>query len=162
MEKFSFHFSSSNKTIDFSDNDKDVYYKNLGSDTVILDSGTSFMMMPNSILTWFQEVLFSRGTHCTYDYHVSSLLCSCITSNYIDQFPDLKFTMSGHNYFIPREEYLGPRQFTQCQILISNGDVIGSNTWLLGIEFMENYYMVFDNENYRVGMGVSKVASERI
>ena len=35
-------------------------------------------------------------------------------------------------------------------------------TWVLGIDFMENYYVAFDNENYRVGLAPSYNASPRI
>jgi len=39
---------------------------------------------------------------------------------------------------------------------------VGSGDWMMGINFWENYYMVMDNDNMRIGIAPSKVASKRV
>ena len=80
-----------------------------------------------------------------------------------DVFPDFKFTIEGHEYYLPKEDYLIVDRnplFKQYQIKIMVNAQIPH--WILGLNFMKNYLTVFDQEDKKIGFGLSKVASLRL
>ena len=86
-------------------------------------------------------------------------VCYCLGDNYLDYFPDLVFHIDGHQYFIPKESYV-IRTGGICQIAIMTHDSM--SLWILGLNFFENYYTVFDQENLRVGFAINKNADPRL
>ena len=73
------------------------------------------------------------------------------------------FHINGEEYILPKENYIyrskKPGKDAICGIMILEG---GKDTWILGLNFFPNYYTVFDQENQRIGLGVSKNAIKRI
>ena len=66
--------------------------------------------------------------------------------------PDLEYVIEGVKYFLPRESFtlcFGNR----CSFKIMSHRVI--KLWLLGLNFFENYYTVFDQEEMRIGFAPS-------
>ena len=65
--------------------------------------------------------------------------------------------MGGTRYSIPREEwYVRSAEDGKCVIKIMHSPV--KDKWALGLNFMTSYYTVFDYENQRVGLALSKKA----
>ena len=69
------------------------------------------------------------------------------------KFPDLKLVIGGVTYFIPRSNYL-LYEMGYCGVEILSHPLI--TDWLLGLNFFENYYTIFDRDNHRVGFAPSK------
>ena len=67
-------------------------------------------------------------------------------------FPDLVYNINGTNYYMPWESYVMCEGW-YCYIMILTHDTIGS--YILGLNFLSNYYTIFDQENSRIGMAVS-------
>jgi hypothetical protein len=92
---------------------------------------------------------------------MNGIHCKCKSTEDFKNFPDLRWTINGTHYYYPKESYL-ELQYDQCILLISNMYSVGSGDWMMGINFWENYYMVFDNDNFRVGIAPSKIANKRV
>ena len=82
-------------------------------------------------------------------------MASCNSSQF-DDFPDLRFTVDGNNYYIPRESYVEREFGMKCVVRIMHYDDMPF--WILGLNFFHNYYTVFDLENKKVGFAPSKGA----
>jgi len=75
--------------------------------------------------------------------------CDCAFDNYMDWFPDFKLLIDGKNYFVPKEQYVYHEE-GRCYMLLMEGSK--EPFWILGLTaFFPNYYVVFDQENYRLG-----------
>ena len=84
-------------------------------------------------------------------------ICDCKS---IDEFPDLVFKLDFVNYFVPKESYVFKDYIGYCELgLMSHEDI---DVWIFGLNFFENYYTVFDQENYRVGFAPSVTAEKRV
>ena len=89
--------------------------------------------------------------------------CKCKGVEDFENFPDMRWTINGTNVYYPKETYLHPRMYNgQCALYVTEMYSVGSGDWMMGINFWENYYMVMDNDNMRIGMAPSKVASKRV
>ena len=83
-------------------------------------------------LTWEKDFMcFSGGI----------AVCYCNSDSFLDLIPDLVFHIDGHQYFIPKQSYV-KRTGDICQITLMTHPTIGM--WILGLNFFENYYTVFD------------------
>ena len=61
------------------------------------------------------------------------------------------------SYTLPRESYVRRHKNGLYSVNIMSG-----NSWILGLNFFSNYYTVFDMENQRIGLGLSRNAYLRM
>jgi len=122
---------------------------------IIVDSGTSFLLIPSEDRAEFLSYL-SKDLFCM-DY--SNLpFCYCNEDQY-EKFPDLRLTIDGNHYYIPKENYV-MRDSSVCALGIMSHDLL--DFWILGLNFFENYYTVFDQENRKVGFAPSYNSKPRL
>jgi hypothetical protein len=74
-------------------------------------------------------------------------------------FPDIHFNIDGILYTLPRESYVLVEGSVCALKLMSTASM---NVWILGLNFFENYYTIFDQENRRVGFAPSIHAVSRM
>merc|ERR1740121_2217394 len=122
-----------------------------GSCTAILDSGTSLIMAPVSVVSRAVEALNALGRDCS---NLTSL-------------PRLEFELSGKKFSLPPESYIAevvghipPRfakymkkhdttTYRQCKVLLMTMDVATTQgpLWILGMPFFREYYTSFATGN---------------
>lgn len=100
--------------------------------SAIVDSGTSFLLIPN----WYYYQLYAdfkeRGMYCEPE----AMACACTGS--IEFFPDIEIYIENVKYIIPKESYVKVHS-GDCLVEIMPGD-----RFILGLNFFLNYYTVFD------------------
>lgn len=84
--------------------------------------------------------------------------CQC-PENGVDGFPDLKYTLSGNVYWITRSTYVFKYK-TTCYLKIMHHDTFPF--YIMGLNFFNSYYTVFDQENGMLGFAINKNADERL
>ena len=93
----------------------------------------------------------------------STYACRCSPEQYQTGFPDLNFTFGNANYYLPKESYViygGEEYFYSCSLKIMSDDSFGG--WIFGLNFFENYFTVFDQQEQKVGFAVSKNAVDAV
>uniref|UniRef100_A0A7S3CSQ4 Peptidase A1 domain-containing protein n=1 Tax=Strombidium rassoulzadegani TaxID=1082188 RepID=A0A7S3CSQ4_9SPIT len=120
------------------------------SKPVIVDSGTSFLLMPKGELLAFLKFIQRK---VGIDFKLDVIPMGECTVEQYEQFPDLVMVIDGVQYTVPRESYLGIEMGFQCYMKIMTHDLIPF--WILGLNFFENYYTIFDQEQLKVGFAPS-------
>jgi len=73
----------------------------------------------------------------------------------------LRFNIDGTPYYLPKESYVVRfASANYCEMKIMKHPII--QVWILGLNFFENYYTVFDQEELRVGFAPSIHAQPRM
>jgi len=140
------------------------------STSAILDSGTSYVLMPDEDFQKFQPHL-SKGKDCSWDFGKSNLYsCDCVGRQKSD-FPAVRIKIGENVYAIPPESYVQivtledsafARASTKCYFkLLSQKFKHSHGFWILGDVFLHNYYTVFDLEREQIGL-VGAVHVEKI
>jgi hypothetical protein len=102
---------------------------------------------------------FEQGIGC-FKGSQGLLECECLFDNPLNWFPDFNLLIGGKNYFIPKEEYVYQSE-GRCYLLLMEGGT--EPVWILGLgSFFPNYYVVFDQENYRIGFAINKHARKSV
>jgi len=117
--------------------------------TVMADTGTSLNMIPDD--DYYR--LFNRYFQYSKCHKLPNTLdsCDCSKAEH-EQIPDIKFLIDGDTYSIPRDKWV-ERADGQCVVKFMHGP--SKDYWILGLNFFENYYTVFDYENLAIGFADS-------
>lgn len=121
----------------------------LSSSRAILDTGTSFLVIP---MPEFNALLnhWSKNMTCSMDLNQNLYQCACSQDQYERSFRPLNITLSALNtYQMPVEEYIY-RQSGRCYIKIQT--LPNLDFWILGDSFLRGYYAIFDMDNFRIGL----------
>lgn len=88
---------------------------------MIVDSGTSMLMMPHPDLELLKNYLiFEQGMGCYFNKY-GFVECECLFDNVEDYFPDLNLHVNDKKYFIPKEDYLYQSGHGTCMLFIMDG-----------------------------------------
>jgi len=105
-----------------------------GGCAAIMDTGTSLISAPSSVIAEIEKGLNKLGGDC----------------DSIDQVASLKFKLGGHDVELPAEAFVGyvsDGWNVECDILIMDSGEIDTNMghlWILGMPFFSAYHTTFD------------------
>jgi len=122
---------------------------------VIVDSGTSLVLMPEREFKKFIELLEFQADvpySLPNDFGLESFPCFKDTT--YAQMPDISFKIDGVRYSVPPASYIG-YQDGVCTLKIMTNER-DKHFLTLGLNFFENYYTVFDQGNKRIGLQTAR------
>ena len=122
----------------------------LSMNITIVDSGTSYIGMPQSEYKALYDLL--SVDHNCWATMIGNAMIICTCSEDYSDYPDLIFNLSGTEYSIPPESYL-TSYGSICTINVMYMPSLSN--WVLGLNFFQNYYVVFDQQNMRLGFADS-------
>lgn len=110
----------------------------------MVDSGTSLNLMPEHDYKVLYRHFFKDKFQCT-KLQNSLTMCDC-TKEQHESIPDIHFTIDGVEYKINRDMWFERADDVgKCVIKIMHGP--HKPYWILGLNFFNNYYTVFDYKN---------------
>jgi hypothetical protein len=150
--------------IEFGDGQK----LDVGSKIMILDSGVSYALIPTEDFNKLSEILSKnygvtcqKGERQESGSQVNSSDCKC--KDY-SSLPSLKLTVmankedkKGKALAMPRETYMKDKGNGACKLMLNPSDMqigahYGETQWVMGDQFMQAFYTIYDHEKRRVGI----------
>jgi hypothetical protein len=120
-----------------------------GSRTAIIDTGTSFILMPPSDAL----LLHTQISGFKQDGETFSVPC--------DSSAALQFSFNKQSYNISSKDWRGGKLNNGlCRSNLIGRQTFDEGQWLVGDVFLKNVYSVFDFEKGRVGLGVESVGRD--
>ena len=120
-------------------------------DSVIVDSGTSLLLMPEkefqALMQLIKELTDIEYTF-TNDFGLEAFPCTKDTT--YAALPYIGFKINGLQYRVPPASYIGYKSGTCTMKIMTNKR--DKDFITLGLNFFENYYSVFDIENKMIGL----------
>ena len=113
----------------------------LVSKTAIIDTGTSYVLMPPTDAEALHALI--PGSVANGEYY--NIPCTATA--------DVQFTFSGVAYSVSPKDYIGKPTGNLCTSNIIGHQAFGPNEWILGDVFLKNVYSVFDYDKERIGFG---------
>ena len=129
----------------------DYVIEDTAIESVIVDSGTSLVLMPQKEFKKLMELIEFKADipySLTNDFGLESF--PCFKESTYASMPVLAFKIDGVTYTIPPASYIGYSAGTcTLKIMTNKRD---KNFLTLGLNFFENYYTAFDVGQKRIGM----------
>ena len=113
----------------------------LVSKTAIIDTGTSYVLMPPTDAEALHALI--PGSVANGEYY--NIPCTATA--------DVQFTFSDVAYSVSPKDYIGKPTGNLCTSNIIGHQAFGPNEWILGDVFLKNVYSVFDYDKERIGFG---------
>jgi len=131
--------------------------------TTIVDSGTTNIVLPqsvyNSFMTTMQNVGCAIPNMCG-DTSIFTGACYDVSTFPFSQYPNITFTLTSSsgtfNLILTPSNYMFING--NCLTLSLSADTSGGTTLILGDTFMNSFYVVFDRQNSQVGFAPSNQA----
>lgn len=110
---------------------------------VLIDTGTSYIIMPSLAFTNLRTLIYTLRPDCKY-YQFGYIVCS---TNSIEGLPTIKFYIQGIRFTLYPGDYWNNRvlSFTTSPNL---------DIWILGDTFLRVFYTIFDMDGKRIGFKV--------
>jgi hypothetical protein len=140
----------------------------VGSKIMILDSGVSYALIPTEDFNKLSELLgkqygvsCQKGERQESGSQVASSDCKC--KDY-SSLPALKMSIfankedkTGKAFSMPRETYMKDLGNGGCKLMLNPSDMqigahYGETQWVMGDQFMQAFYTIYDHEKRRVGI----------
>lgn len=111
--------------------------------TAIIDTGTTFILMPNKDATALHSLI--PGSVASGE----TFTVPCATN------AKLEVRISGKLYSISPKDYVGKPSGSACSSTIVGHQAYGETQWILGDVFLKNVYSVFDFDGKRIGRSIT-------
>ena len=128
----------------------------------VIDSGSSYILMPEGKFYALYNTLNDKYD-CDIDWY-NTMTCYLEDWYQYEDLPEMEVQLSGKTYRIPREslytkEENGGIFFSYPFVTVEVTYISGWDEWILGLTFLENYYVVYDMEHSNIGFALSKTSS---
>lgn len=150
----------------------------ISSKFLILDSGLSYALIPSQDFQVLTNTLSQLGVTCAATTkakdgaQANASDCTCKDYNALPSlqfkvFADSKDLGKGKPITLPREVYMKNKGNGKCNLLLNPNDMqigarYGENYWIMGDQFMQAYYTIYDHQKNRVGLVESANTFESI
>jgi hypothetical protein len=118
--------------------------------TAIIDSGTSFILMPKSDAAKLHQAIPNSSQNG------ETFTVPCDATNKV------QIVFGSITYNISPKDYVGSPSGSDCASNIIGRQVFSSSQWLVGDVFLKNVYTVFDYDQQRVGLGVKGASVSKV
>ena len=122
----------------------------LSGNTAILDSGTTYILIPPADAKQFHASIPGAVQETDAQWNIP-----CDTAS------DIRFVFSGQGYSVSPKDYVGPSVgggLCSSHFIGTQGS--GPDQWILGDVFMKNVYTLFDFDQARIGQLLLTIPSQ--
>ena len=119
---------------------------------VVFDTRSKYVYIPDEYLNYFEKKLDLDSKNCklVQDSDSGVKYFSCPSELNLDDVKDLYFLLDGYAFKLSAEDLFGKNN-GNLETLIRFVDV-DDNIFVLGMPFLKNYKMLFDYENFQLGL----------
>lgn len=133
---------------------RDIFTK---SDKVMIDTGVSYALVPKDDIDTISKALMGYDITCQspgFEADIIEYKCSCDQGS-LSSLPPIQLYIGSKFFDLPASNYIGwDANSEKCKLLLNpfNTGFANENKWVLGVEFLQQYYSIFDFENHRIGL----------
>lgn len=131
------------------------------SEKIMLDTGLTYALVPSKDVDSVAKSLRGYSIECTPPTFTGKLglyQCTCSSGSFNSLKP-LQLFIGGQYFDMPVSSYIQRTDDDDhCKLLLHPYDTsYGSDSkWVLGAQFLQNYYSIYDYQNHRIGLVQSR------